>query len=129
MSASDHRNAVAADTADRVTVGTVQREIRKGMSGAGVVAALGSPNIVTTDEAGHEVWVYDKVASEVVHSASALQLVPILLGSGGSLAGGAGGGLSHSAGATTRSTRSLTIVIKFDEQKRVRDFAYHATQF
>jgi len=35
---------------DRVTVGSVQKEIRKGMSGSEVALALGSPNIVSTDE-------------------------------------------------------------------------------
>lgn len=33
---------------DKLTVGTVQREIRQGMSGAEVATALGSPNIVST---------------------------------------------------------------------------------
>jgi hypothetical protein len=32
-------------------VGTVQKEIRVGMSGAEVATALSSPNIVSTDEA------------------------------------------------------------------------------
>lgn len=129
MTASNHRASVNEPSVDRISVGTVQREIRKGMSGADVVIALGSPNIVTTDEMRREVWVYDKVAGEVVHSASSLQLTPLLLASGGSAVGGAGGGLGHSAGATTRTSRTLTIVIKFDESAKVRDFAYHATQF
>lgn len=51
-------------------VGTVQQEIRKGMSGAEVAAVLGSPNIVSTDEAGREVLVYDKISSDVVYSTS-----------------------------------------------------------
>ena len=34
----------------RLTVGTVQREIQKGMAAAAVAEALGAPNIVTTDE-------------------------------------------------------------------------------
>ena len=43
--------------------------------------------------------------------------------------GAASGNVSQSAGATSRSDRTLTVVIKFDEQKRVRDFAYRASQF
>ncbi len=50
-----------AREADKLTVGTVQREIRVGMSGAQVAEALGSPNVVTTDEKGREVWVYDRI--------------------------------------------------------------------
>ena len=35
----------AAEETNRLTVGTVQREIRKGMSAAEVAEVLGSPNI------------------------------------------------------------------------------------
>ena len=49
MTASEHRADVANPTADRVTVGTVQKEVRVGMSGAEVAQVLGSPNIVSTD--------------------------------------------------------------------------------
>ena len=35
-----------AREADKLTVGTVQREIRVGMSGAQVAEVLGSPNVV-----------------------------------------------------------------------------------
>lgn len=128
MSASAHRADVEDQTVGRLSVGTVQREIRTGMSGADVVLALGAPNIVTTDEQRREVWVYDKVASEVVSSASGLSFSPLILATG-SILGAATGSASQSAGATSRSDRTLTIVIKFDEQKRIRDFAYHASQF
>jgi hypothetical protein len=128
LTAPQHRAAVADTTTARLTVGTVQKEIRLGMSGADVATVLGAPNIVTTDEQRREVWVYDKIASEVVSSASGLSISPFILGTG-SVLGAASGRLSQSAGATSRSDRTLTVVIKFDEQKRVRDFAYHATQF
>jgi hypothetical protein len=98
------------------------------MSGADVASVLGSPNIVTTDDQRREVWVYDKISSEVVQSSSGLSFSPLLLGTG-SIIGLGSGNLSQSAGATARSDRTLTVVIKFDDQKRVRDFAYHATQF
>ena len=129
LTATDHRNAVNAGAADRLTLGTVQKEIRKGMSGADVVVVLGSPNMVTTDDARREVWVYDKAAREVVHSTSGLQIIPLLGGGSGSFVGGAAGSVSQSAGATVSTDRMLTVVIKFDEEKKVRDWAYHATQF
>jgi hypothetical protein len=52
-------------------VGTVQREIRVGMSGAEVITVLGPPNIVTTDAERREVWTYDRIATETVYSSSA----------------------------------------------------------
>lgn len=126
LSASDH---LAAVRDERLTLGTVQRQIHPGMSSADVVAALGAPNIVTTDEQRREVWVYDKLSSEVAQSATSASVSPLLLGAEGSFAGGISGKLSHSAGATVRSDRMLTVVVKFDDQHRVRDFAYRASQF
>jgi len=102
---------------DTITVGTVQREIRKGMSGAEVAEALGSPNIVSTDEMNREVWVYDKIATDRVVSQDTGGLSLILFGYG------------KSAGSASTSQRTLTIIIKFDEQKKVRDFAYHSSRF
>ena len=128
ISAADHRAAVEDSTTDRLSVGHVQREVRTGMSGADVVLALGAPNIVTTDEQRREVWVYDKIATQVVSSTSGLSFSPLILATG-SIVGAGSGSISQSAGATSRSDRTLTVVIKFDEQKRVRDFAYHASQF
>jgi outer membrane protein assembly factor BamE (lipoprotein component of BamABCDE complex) len=68
-SATHHAADVhAADEADRVTVGTVQKEVRIGMSAANVASVLGSPNIVTSDDQRQETWIYDKISSEVTRS-------------------------------------------------------------
>jgi len=112
----------AADTqeglqGDRLTVGTVQKEIKKGMSGAEVAQALGSPNIVSTDEQGREVWIYDKISTDRVQSESSGFGSLILFGYRGS------------AGSSSTSQKTLTIIIKFDNDKKVRDFAYHASRF
>lgn len=107
-----------------LTVGTVQREIRIGMSGAQVAAALGSPNIVSTDEFRNEVWIYDKISSNSVqmqtHTAPASLT---LLEPFGSLTA------SSSKVSNSSSERTLTVVIKFDENKQVYDFAYHTSRF
>jgi outer membrane protein assembly factor BamE (lipoprotein component of BamABCDE complex) len=129
MTASQHAAQVKNDAGDRVTVGTVQKEIRIGMSGAEVATALGSPNIVSTDEERREVWIYDKIATDVSYSTSNGGITALVLGGGGSVGGGVGGSAGRSAGAASTSQRTLTVVIKFDEQKRVRDFAYHTSSF
>lgn len=128
-SAGDHRRAVQDDTGDRLTVGTVQKEIRVGMSGAEVAAVLGSPNIVSTDEERREVWIYDKVATDFVQSSSRGGVSALLLGFGDSGGGLGGGSYSSSAGASSRSQRTLTIIIKYDNDGKVRDFAYHTSKF
>ena len=114
-----------ADDIDRVTVGTVQKEIVIGMSAADVAAVLGSPNIVTTEEERQETWIYDKISTDVTYSRSSGTVVGLLFGSAG---GGAGVGTT-SAGSSSSSQRTLTVIIKFDGNSRVRDFSYHTSRF
>jgi len=115
--ASSHRQQVMDDKGDRLTVGKVQREIRIGMPSAQVIEALGSPNIVSTDENRLEVWVYDKFATDVSYSNNEGGVWLIL------------GSVGGNSGATSSTQRTLTIVVKFDADKKVRDFAYHSSSF
>ena len=50
---------------------------------------------------------------------------------GGDAAGGGGisPSFSKSAGASSTTQRTLTIIIKFDEENKVRDFAYRQSTF
>jgi len=117
MSASEHRAAVQDNSGDRVTVGTVQKEIKIGMPASDVAVVMGSPNIVTTDEKRREVWIYDKISTQVTISKDAGFGSLILLG------------YSRTSGASSQSQRTLTVIIKFDESNMVRDFAYHTSRF
>ena len=110
---------------EQLTVGTVQKEIRIGMAGAQVAEVLGSPNVVSTDENRNEVWIYDKISTQYVRADA--QAGILALGGGSSVIGGAGASGSQSSGAT--SQRTLTVIIKFDENGLVRDFAYHTSRF
>jgi hypothetical protein len=118
--AQDHARNVAAgaDSRERMTLGTVQREIRVGMSGAEVAAALGSPNVVTTDENRRETWVYDRMATERVYSSSSGGVNALFLA-----------GVSGQAGAAQTTQRTLTVIIRFDNAARVRDFSYRSSSF
>jgi hypothetical protein len=102
---------------ERLTMGRVQGEIKIGLSGAAVAELLGSPNIVTTDEKRREVWIYDKISTERMDASSSSYGTLIIFG-----------GRSGKSRSSTRQ-RTLTIIIKFDEQKLVRDFAYNYTEF
>ncbi|SFL28895.1 hypothetical protein SAMN05216302_10545 [Nitrosomonas aestuarii] len=117
QSAGTHRAAATDNSSDRMTVGKVQREIRVGMSNAEVAQVLGSPNIVSTDEERREVWIYDKIATDYAQSSSSGGVNILILGVGAS------------AGASSTSQRTLTVIIKFDNVGKVRDFAYHTTRF
>lgn len=117
MSARDHSGAVRGTTDRDLTVGTVQKEIRKGMGGAEVAEALGSPNIVTKDSDGNETWVYDKIATEVTYSQSQSALFLILWGE------------ARQSGAVSSTQRTLTVVIKFNDKSKVDSFSYHSSKF
>lgn len=118
QSAADHAADVrAAQDGDKLTVGTVQRQIKVGMTNAEVVEVLGAPNMVTTDEKRREDWVYDKIATDTAYSSSAGGVSVLIIGA------------VAKAGAQSTSQRTLTIIIKFDEHSRVRDFAYRSTSF
>jgi outer membrane protein assembly factor BamE (lipoprotein component of BamABCDE complex) len=130
MTASQHAADVKKGTDDdKLTVGTVQREIHQGMSGAEVAQVLGSPNIVSTDEKRREVWVYDKVATDTVYSTSQGGVAALILGGTGGIGGIGAGSTGYDAGAKSTSQRTLTIIIKFDEERKVRDFSYHSSRF
>ena len=116
-----------------MTLGLAQKEIHVGMPQADVAVALGSPNIVSKDSEGNESWIYDKIATQVSYARD----------SGGISAGGAGItaasswllGLSGQAqyskatGTETQTQKTLTIVIKFDENNLVKTLSYHSSKF
>ncbi|MBQ7524151.1 MAG: outer membrane protein assembly factor BamE [Alphaproteobacteria bacterium] len=102
---------------EAVTVAKAQREVRIGMTSSAVTEALGSPNMVTTDEKRRETWVYDKISTQVKASCSSAGVWFLIFGG------------SDTAVSSTQTQRTLTIIVKFDEQGAVRDFAYRASAF
>lgn len=129
MTASQHKQAVQDDSSDKLTVGIVQKEVKVGMSGADILGILGSPNIVSTDAERREVWVYDKIATDFAYSNSSGGVSALILGFDSSLLAGGSGGYNSSAGAASKSQRTLTIIIKFGDDSLVRDYAYHSSSF
>lgn len=128
-SAQYHRDQVSGDDKSTISVGTVQRDIKVGMTSAEVVEILGSPNMVTTDENRQESWVYDKISTDKAYSSGGMGMG---VGAGGVLgATGILGGITGNsqAGASSTSQKTLTIIIKFDGNQRVRDFSYRQSKF
>lgn len=133
MTAADHSRSLASEADREMTVGTVQREIRVGMTGGEVAEALGSPNIVTKNAEGNETWIYDKIASEASYSRDS--------GGTGASVGAAGapgatlllglisGNYSRDAGASSSTQKTLTVVIHFDADGFVNSFSYHTSKF
>jgi outer membrane protein assembly factor BamE (lipoprotein component of BamABCDE complex) len=116
----DVSNYVSNYEEQQLTVAAVQRSIKVGMSGAEVLVTLGSPNIISTDEKRQEVWVYDRVGTEYVHSESGVGLISLVGAASSSVAGGIIPTYSQKSGATRRSQRTLTIIVRFDGDKKSR---------
>lgn len=101
---------------NRLELGNVQREICRGMGQDQVAIALGSPNIVTCDAQNKETWIYDKIAMEIKNSGSCGFLLFCQTG-------------ADYVSRTDVSQKTLTVVIKFDENKRVDTLSYHSSKF
>ena len=96
-----------------ITHGSVQLHLKKGVTTqTQVLEQFGAPNIATTD-GDLEVWTYQK------HGVS-------------SKSAGVGGTLilvSASTSGFSQSSRSMTLIIKFDSSKRVVDFNSRYSSF
>jgi hypothetical protein len=128
--------AVSAPNAQpsALSYGTVTATVQKGKTTqADLLQMFGGPNISTTDSDGVETWVYERsvtqtdVASNSRSSEAAAKLGLFFK----SVELGASGSTSQSAAAssTTTSIRSLTVIVKFNQDKTVKDYSARASYF
>ena len=89
----------------KITLGSVQMVVKKGASRADVITNLSSPNIVTSNNDGTETWVYDKIITES-ESVS-----------------------NSNSSVSVKSTRTMIVVIKFDNENRVETVQYRQTSY
>lgn len=102
---------------NNLTVGLVQQNIKKGITKDQVVETLGSPNIITSDGNGGETWVYDKISTETNASRSMSGLGLILLNWG------------KNGSSVSSTQKTLTVIIKFNQNNVVVDFNYRTSTF
>ncbi len=101
-----------------LTQGNVQLNLKVGQtSKAEVLEKFGSPNITTRDGAGQEVWSYQRMAT-VSQSTSSSSYWTIFLT-----------GQSKSADGFAQSSRTMTLIIKFDSKDIVSDFRSRTSDF
>lgn len=104
--------------ANDLTHGAVQLTLKKGVTTkANVLEAFGAPNITTMDAESREVWTYQRHAT--VSSATASESYGTVILFGGS---------SRAAGFE-QSSRTMTLIIKFDKNNTVYDFRSRASSF
>lgn len=116
----NNQSLYAPEKENKITVAKAQSELKQGMSSSSVIEVMGSPNIISTDDEGNEVWVYDKISTQTASQNSNIGagFIPSLI---------LGGGSSNSSSASTQKT--LTIIVKFDNLKKVKNVAYHTSSF
>lgn len=124
----EHRKALDDSSEQKLTLGVAQKEIKVGMSQADVAKVLGSPNMVTKDKDGVETWIYDKVSTDYAYSTSSGGVSGLIFGLGGGVLGGGRAGTNQASGASSRTQRTLTIIIKFADAA-VKEFTYNSTSF
>lgn len=101
-----------------LTQGNVQLNLQVGQtSKAEVLEKFGAPNITTRDASGSEVWSYQRHAT-VSQSSSSGNFWTILLVGGGS-----------SAAGFSETSRTMTLIIKFDKKDIVSDFRSRSSDF
>lgn len=117
----------------QMTLGLVQRDIKVGTSQADVAQILGSPNIVTQDADGKETWIYDKVSSITSYGSSGFGVNVSGFGGGfgwNGIGGGMGNvGYNKNGGTVQSNQKTLTVVLKFDNNHNVSSFSYHMSSF
>ena len=106
---------------DRLTLGTVQSHVSKGQNQTDILKILGSPNIITMDVQGREVWTYDRISKKSSSRGGFgfLLFNPLTWFGGG----------ATSYGESSSSSKSLTVIITFDDNKNVSDFTYQSLEF
>ena len=102
----------------QLTQGNVQLNLQVGQTTkTDVLEKFGSPNITTRDGAGQEVWSYQRMAT-VSQSSSSSNYWTILLAGGG-----------KSADGFSQTSRTMTLIIKFDSHDVVSDFRSRTSDF
>ena len=103
----------APTNSNNLTLGAVQSKIYKGQSQSGVMDVLGSPNIVTKDTQGREVWTYDRISSDKNSESGGFWFLFF----------------GKSNASSSSSSKSLTVIITFDDKKNVLDFTYQSLKY
>ncbi len=97
-----------------LTAGMAKTKIVNGVTTqAEILSVFGSPNIISKNKSGNEVWTYDRISMEQSSEDGYWNIV--VAGKGGS--------------KQKTSTKTFTLMIEFDENEIVKDNSYRVSQF
>lgn len=122
--------AAFAQTGNTLTQGMVQMTLQVGQTSQGeVLETFGAPNITTVDAQGNEMWVYDRHATVTSNKSGGFS-IGLGLGAGGDGVAGLGGlGFGKKKSSSETSSRTMTLIIKFNSAKVVSDFRSRSSSF
>ena len=100
------------------TTGNVQLSLKQGVTTqAEVLEKFGSPNIAAVDSSGDDLWTYQKYATVTQSS-----------GQGGYFWLVVVGGNTGTSGLE-QTQKTMTLIVKFDKDKKVKEFKSMSTNF
>lgn len=100
------------------TQGKVTLNLKKGVTTQHQVAEVfGAPNIVTQDSDGDQVWIYQKDNVTIESNATSNYFTIFLAG------------VSSRSSDYQQSSQTMTLIIHFNENGRVKDFKSMSTSF
>ena len=111
-----------------VSYGAIKKYLKIGVTTqADILKLFGSPNNMTKSSSGNEIWVYDKVRTEVSTTAekgTAGGMVGGGIGIGpGGVGVAAGGSKSKSTTNLISTTNTLTVIMEFNEENILIDYS------
>jgi hypothetical protein len=130
--------AAPAPQATPLSYGTVTSRVERGKTTqVELLEMFGGPNISTVDAEGNETWVYERSVSQTDVSSQSQAYrgavgLDVFFGAGafGGRAGASGeAGRASSQTQTTSSIRTLTVIVKFNKDRTVKDYSARASQF
>ncbi len=112
------KSAAPSTSPNPLTHGAVQLKLQKGVTTQNdVLEAFGAPNITTIDGDGREVWTYRRHATVTAGESSSSYFNVLVFGA------------QSGSGSGSSSSQSMTLIIKFDPDKKVSDFQSMSSSF
>lgn len=111
-----------------LSYGAIKKYLKIGVTTqADILKLFGSPNNMTTSSSGNEIWVYDKVRTELSTTAEKGTAGGIIgggigIGSGG-VGAAVGGSESKSKTNVISTTNTLTVIMEFNEKNILIDYS------
>jgi outer membrane protein assembly factor BamE (lipoprotein component of BamABCDE complex) len=108
-----------------LTPGMVKKQVIVGKTDQAEIMEIFGPPDLITKKGDYEMWGYDKISREAAYTAFGMGV-----GGGGAVgAGGLGGLAGFGTGYGTQSTKTIFLLIYFDQKNIVSDYKLSATRF